>query len=449
MANAFWKGGAEAMTIQGAARDHHTGIKCEGNAVMLQGVAYAQPYVISAIGNPAALEAAVMQDDYLAGYRAAAAVPDISVGLGHAAPRSGSRCPAYDGVTGLHVRRAGPLARPAGSARSAALRPARQRYWSSTAVRGVSDRQAAARSSRRPPRTQVSVGLSLGDSLGRRLGRLLEGRHHDGDGRALGGVLRRPAGSARPRCPAGSVVSVVSTTSASKPASRRICSAASCLRPTTSGHLLGAVGVEDVTVLPSGTLAPGGGSVSRPGPWARRTRVRSQIHLEVLRPPASARAWLARLAEDVRDVRPAAGRSDTTRSTSEPGRRTGRRWGPARAPACAGRRDRCGRSTADRRSRRRRARRGPPPRVSPITSGTRSCSGGDSNSRGSRYAAAGDQQHQEQYRAGSAGRCASPAARRPRRRTVVGSTGGGAATTVRSSSTGGGGGVAWTGRPAR
>ena len=80
MANALWKGGAEAMTIQGQRVITTTGIKCEGNAVMLQGVAYAQPYVISAIGNPAALEAAVLQDDYLAGYRAAAAVPDISVG---------------------------------------------------------------------------------------------------------------------------------------------------------------------------------------------------------------------------------------------------------------------------------------------------------------------------------------------------------------------------------
>ena len=88
------------MTIQGQRVITTTGIKCEGNAVMLQGVAYAQPYVISAIGNPAALEAAVLQDDYVAGYRAAAAVPDISVGWDM---RTEERieAPAYEGLTDL------------------------------------------------------------------------------------------------------------------------------------------------------------------------------------------------------------------------------------------------------------------------------------------------------------------------------------------------------------
>jgi uncharacterized protein YlxW (UPF0749 family) len=98
--NALWKGGAEAMTIQGQRVISTTGIKCEGNAVMLQGVAYAQPYVISAVGEPAALEAAVVQDDYVAGYRAAAAVPDISVGWEmRAEPQL--EVPAYDGLTDL------------------------------------------------------------------------------------------------------------------------------------------------------------------------------------------------------------------------------------------------------------------------------------------------------------------------------------------------------------
>ena len=98
VANALWMGGAEAMTIQGQRVITTTGIKCEGNAVMLQGVAYAQPYVISAIGNPAALEAAVLQDDYLAGYRAAAAVPDISVGWEMRAEER-IDAPAYEGLT--------------------------------------------------------------------------------------------------------------------------------------------------------------------------------------------------------------------------------------------------------------------------------------------------------------------------------------------------------------
>jgi uncharacterized protein YlxW (UPF0749 family) len=100
VANALWKGGAEAMTIQGERVITTTGIKCEGNAVMLQGVAYAQPYVVSAVGNPAALEAAVAQDDYLAGYRVAAAVPDISVGW-EMETEERLEAPAYEGLTDL------------------------------------------------------------------------------------------------------------------------------------------------------------------------------------------------------------------------------------------------------------------------------------------------------------------------------------------------------------
>jgi uncharacterized protein YlxW (UPF0749 family) len=100
VANALWKGGAQAMTIQGQRVITTTGIKCEGNAVMLQGVAYAEPYVISAVGDPAALEAAVLADDYLAGYRAAAAEPDISVGW-EMRTEEQVEAPAYEGVTNL------------------------------------------------------------------------------------------------------------------------------------------------------------------------------------------------------------------------------------------------------------------------------------------------------------------------------------------------------------
>ena len=100
VANALWKGGAVAMTIQGQRVITTTGIKCEGNAVMLQGIAYAEPYVISAIGNPAALEAAVAQDERLAGYRAAAADPDISIGW-QMQIEDRLEMPAYEGLTDL------------------------------------------------------------------------------------------------------------------------------------------------------------------------------------------------------------------------------------------------------------------------------------------------------------------------------------------------------------
>src|SRR3954453_18449182 len=78
--NAMWKGGARAITIQGQRVVSTTGIRCIGNSVQLQGVPYSQPYVISAVGDPATLPAAVARDPYLQVYRADAADPDIAVG---------------------------------------------------------------------------------------------------------------------------------------------------------------------------------------------------------------------------------------------------------------------------------------------------------------------------------------------------------------------------------
>jgi uncharacterized protein YlxW (UPF0749 family) len=78
--NALWAGGAEAITIQGQRIVTTTGIKCQGNAILLQGIAYPQPYVISAIGDPTALETAVDDDATIATYREQAADPRIAVG---------------------------------------------------------------------------------------------------------------------------------------------------------------------------------------------------------------------------------------------------------------------------------------------------------------------------------------------------------------------------------
>ena len=88
----MWKGGAEAVTIQGKRVVSTTGIKCEGNAVLIQGRAYPQPYTISAIGNPAALEAAVLQDDYLAAYRRDASPAGRLGRLRDGAPPVSSTC---------------------------------------------------------------------------------------------------------------------------------------------------------------------------------------------------------------------------------------------------------------------------------------------------------------------------------------------------------------------
>src|SRR6478752_1048095 len=73
--NALWKGGATAVTIAGQRVVSTTGIRCEGNAVQLQGVPYPQPYVIQAVGDQGALVAAVDDDSYVQAYREAAADP--------------------------------------------------------------------------------------------------------------------------------------------------------------------------------------------------------------------------------------------------------------------------------------------------------------------------------------------------------------------------------------
>jgi len=69
VADALWEGGAEAMTIQGQRVTALTGIKCVGNTVVLHGVPYAPPYVITAIGDQAALAASLDGSEHLRVYR--------------------------------------------------------------------------------------------------------------------------------------------------------------------------------------------------------------------------------------------------------------------------------------------------------------------------------------------------------------------------------------------
>jgi uncharacterized protein YlxW (UPF0749 family) len=98
--NAMWKGGASAVTVQGQRIVTTTGIKCEGNAVQLQGVPYPQPYVIEAVGDPTRLLDAIEDDEYLQIYREQAAIPDISVGW-DLQVQSEVSAPAYDALLDL------------------------------------------------------------------------------------------------------------------------------------------------------------------------------------------------------------------------------------------------------------------------------------------------------------------------------------------------------------
>jgi uncharacterized protein YlxW (UPF0749 family) len=98
--NAMWQGGAEAVTIQGKRIVTTTGIKCEGNAVLIQGVPYPQPYVIQAVGDRSSIQLAIDRDDDIAAYRSDAATPSIGLGWGLEL-EDRVEAPAYDGLLDL------------------------------------------------------------------------------------------------------------------------------------------------------------------------------------------------------------------------------------------------------------------------------------------------------------------------------------------------------------
>ncbi len=102
--NALWAGGAEAMTIQHQRVISTTGIKCVGNTVVLHGVPYSPPYQISAIGNPAALQAALDASDYVSAYKTFVATYQLGYLV---VPSLNLDFPAYTGSTALKYAVAG------------------------------------------------------------------------------------------------------------------------------------------------------------------------------------------------------------------------------------------------------------------------------------------------------------------------------------------------------
>jgi uncharacterized protein YlxW (UPF0749 family) len=98
--NALWRGGASAVTIAGQRVITTTGIKCEGNAVQLQGVPYPQPYVIKAVGDPDALTASIDADPLVTGYRTDAENPYVQIGWDMSTEEH-VEAPAYDGLLDL------------------------------------------------------------------------------------------------------------------------------------------------------------------------------------------------------------------------------------------------------------------------------------------------------------------------------------------------------------
>ena len=92
--NALWAGGAEAMTLMGQRVVSTSAVRCVGNTVVLHGRVYGPPFVVTAVGDPAALRGALDADPGVAVFRGYV----DRFGLGYAVQEEGrTTLPAYDG----------------------------------------------------------------------------------------------------------------------------------------------------------------------------------------------------------------------------------------------------------------------------------------------------------------------------------------------------------------
>jgi uncharacterized protein YlxW (UPF0749 family) len=92
--NALWAGGAEAMMLQDQRVISTSAVRCVGNTLILQGRVYSPPYVITAIGDPAALQSALDEDPDVENLRQWS----VAVGLGYDVSTPGEMTfPAYSG----------------------------------------------------------------------------------------------------------------------------------------------------------------------------------------------------------------------------------------------------------------------------------------------------------------------------------------------------------------
>jgi uncharacterized protein YlxW (UPF0749 family) len=103
--NALWAGGAQAISLQDQRLTTTTGIKCVGNSVVLQGVPYAPPYRIEAVGDIVSLQAALDGSDAVTRYREYVRYADLGLEITSA---SQLRVPAYAGSTDLAAARPAP-----------------------------------------------------------------------------------------------------------------------------------------------------------------------------------------------------------------------------------------------------------------------------------------------------------------------------------------------------
>ena len=96
--NALWAGGAEAMAIMGLRVISTSAVRCVGNTLLLQGRTYSPPFVITAIGDAAAIRAQLALSPQVAVFQQA--VDDFGLTFS-VRERPEVTVPAYDGVPDL------------------------------------------------------------------------------------------------------------------------------------------------------------------------------------------------------------------------------------------------------------------------------------------------------------------------------------------------------------
>lgn len=99
--NALWAGGAEAMTLMGERVISTSAVRCVGNTLLLHGRVYSPPFVVTALGDPDRLRAALADEPGVALFERYV----DRFGLGYSVKdRRTVRLPAYAGPLELpHV----------------------------------------------------------------------------------------------------------------------------------------------------------------------------------------------------------------------------------------------------------------------------------------------------------------------------------------------------------
>ena len=103
--NALWEGGAEAMSIMGVRVITTSAVICVGPVLLLHGRPYSPPYVVTAIGDPEELRAALARSPGVQLFREAAE----AYGLGYRETvEEDVTVPAFDGTSTLRSGRVAP-----------------------------------------------------------------------------------------------------------------------------------------------------------------------------------------------------------------------------------------------------------------------------------------------------------------------------------------------------